>query len=88
LHPTPVYEFILATAIFLFLWKLRKRNYPDGRLFMIYLIAAGLERFFIEFIRINPRILFGLSEAQIIAIGLIAVGLYGLSYFRTREATP
>jgi phosphatidylglycerol:prolipoprotein diacylglycerol transferase len=87
LHPTPIYEFILATGIFLLLWRLRKRNYADGRLFMIYLIAAGLERFFIEFIRINPRILFGLSEAQIIAIVLIAVGLYGLTRFKAREAT-
>ncbi|MGA9363152.1 MAG: prolipoprotein diacylglyceryl transferase [Bacteroidota bacterium] len=87
LHPTPIYEFILATGIFLLLWELRKRDYPAGRLFMIYLIAAGLERFFIEFIRINPRILFGLSEAQIIAIVLIAAGLYGLSRFKAREAT-
>jgi phosphatidylglycerol:prolipoprotein diacylglycerol transferase len=54
---------------------------------MIYLIAAGLERFFIEFIRINPRILLGLSEAQIIAIVLVAAGLYGLSRFKARETT-
>ncbi len=86
LHPTPIYEFILATGIFLLLWKLRRRNYPDGRLFMIYLISAGLERFFIEFIRVNPRILLGLTEAQIIAIVLIGVGLYGLRQFRPREA--
>jgi phosphatidylglycerol:prolipoprotein diacylglycerol transferase len=87
LHPTPIYEFILATGIFLLLWKLRKRNYPDGRLFMIYLIAAGLERFLIEFIRINPRILFGLSEAQIVATVLIVAGLYGLRHFKAKEAT-
>ena len=53
---------------------------------MIYLISAGLERFFIEFIRLNPRILLGLTEAQIIAIVLIGVGLYGLRQFRPREA--
>jgi phosphatidylglycerol:prolipoprotein diacylglycerol transferase len=87
LHPTPIYEFLLATIIFLYLWKIRKRNYQDGRLFMIYLIGAGLERFFIEFIRINPRILFGLSEAQIIAIVLIVAGLYGLRHFKAQKAT-
>jgi phosphatidylglycerol:prolipoprotein diacylglycerol transferase len=86
LHPTPVYEFLLATAIFFLLWKLRKRNYADGRLFMIYLIAAGLERFFIEFIRINPRVLFGLSEAQIIAIVLTVAGFYGLRHFKANAA--
>ncbi len=86
LHPTPIYEFLLATGIFFLLWKLRRRNYPDGRLFMIYLISAGLERFFVEFIRINPRILIGLTEAQIFAIVLIGVGLYGLRHFQHVEA--
>ncbi len=86
-HPTPVYEFILATGIFILLWKLRKRPAPDGHLFMTYLIFAGLERLLIEFIRINPRVLFGLSEAQILSLILIALGFYGLSYFRRREAS-
>ena len=85
-HPTPVYEFILATGVFILLWKLRKHPAPDGQLFMLYLIFASLERLFIEFIRINPRILFGLSEAQIVSLILMALGLYGLSYFRRREA--
>ena len=85
LHPTPIYEFLLATGIFFLLWKLRKRHSPDGYFFMIYLVSASLERFFIEFIRINPRILLGLSEAQIIAILLILLGLYGLITFRRRE---
>jgi len=85
LHPTPVYEFLLATGIFFLLWKLRKRNSPDGVLFMYYLIFAGLERFLIEFIRINPRLFLGLSEAQLIAIVLIALGLIGLPYFRREQ---
>lgn len=78
LHPTPVYEFMLCTLIFLFLWQIRKRKSPDGTIFMWYLILAGVERFLIEFIRINPPFLFGLSEAQVIALILIAVGIYGM----------
>ena len=30
----------------------------------------------IEFIRLNPRILFGLSEAQVISIPLMILGIY------------
>lgn len=82
LHPTPIYEFLLATGIFLLLWKLRKRKEPDGVLFMYYLILAGIARFAIEFIRINPRILLGLSEAQLISAVLIVAGFFGLRYFR------
>jgi phosphatidylglycerol:prolipoprotein diacylglycerol transferase len=82
LHPTPVYEFLLATVIFFLLWKLRKRNLPDGRLFMVYLVFAGFERLLIEFIRINPRILLGFTEAQIFALILIVLGLIGFRHFR------
>jgi phosphatidylglycerol:prolipoprotein diacylglycerol transferase len=45
---------------------------------MLYLVAAGLERFFIEFLRISPRIAFGLTGAQIISIVLVSAGLLGL----------
>ena len=44
---------------------------------MLYLVFAGLERFTIEFMRINPRLIYGLSEAQLIAVPLVLIGLYG-----------
>lgn len=73
-HPTPIYETIAYTAIFAFLWSIRKRPLATGTLFWLYLVLASIARFFIEIIRINPRIAFGLSEAQLISIGLCAVG--------------
>lgn len=76
-HPTPVYEFIICALMFWFLWRIRKNISPTGKLFMIYLVLAGSERFLIEFIRINPRIFIGLSEAQIIAVIIIALALFG-----------
>jgi phosphatidylglycerol:prolipoprotein diacylglycerol transferase len=87
LHPTPVYEFILCTIIFMVLWRIRKRKSPDWTLFMWYLILSGIERFSIEFIRINPPFLFGLSEAQVIALVLITIGLYGMRRISTRSHT-
>jgi len=73
-HPTPIYETIAYTAIFAFLWGIRKRPMPTGTLFWLYLVFASIARFLIEFIRINPRIALGLSEAQLISIALCAVG--------------
>jgi phosphatidylglycerol:prolipoprotein diacylglycerol transferase len=73
-HPTPIYEAILYTLIFVFLWSLRKNNRVRGRLFFLYLILAGAARFMVEFLRINPRVLFGLSEAQLIAIAMMILG--------------
>ena len=79
-HPTPIYEFLMCAALFALLWKLRRNNYPDGKLFMLYLLCAGAERLLVEFLRINPRILFGLSEAQFFSLVLIAVGVWGIRF--------
>ncbi|MGC1675904.1 MAG: prolipoprotein diacylglyceryl transferase [Candidatus Binataceae bacterium] len=76
-HPTPIYEAILYTAVFLILWSLRKKGLADGRLLYLYLMLAGLSRFMVEFLRINPQVFAGLSEAQVIAIGMMIVGGLG-----------
>lgn len=76
LHPTPVYEFILGAIIFGILWKLRKKYVFDGKLFGLYLILSSVARFFVEFIRLNPRLALGLSEAQLISIVLLLIGVY------------
>jgi phosphatidylglycerol:prolipoprotein diacylglycerol transferase len=85
LHPTPVYEFLICFLIFIILWRLRKKDWIDGRLFMSYLILISIERFSIEFIRLNPRILFGLSEAQLISVLLFIFGVLGLIYFEKKK---
>ncbi len=87
LHPTPIYEFIAGLMIFYFLWKIRKNVRPDGKLFMIYLILAGAERLLVEFIRLNPRLLFGLSEAQLISLPIIAIGIGGLIYLNNQPVS-
>ena len=53
---------------------LRKKA-PEGRLLCLYLILEGLARFTVEFVRINERVAFGLSEAQLISLVMITVGL-------------
>ncbi|MCI0412674.1 prolipoprotein diacylglyceryl transferase [bacterium] len=75
-HPTPVYETILYAILFIALLKWKKRGLADGKLFAIFLILAGLERFWIEFIRLNPVLFWNLTEAQIVSIVLICVGVY------------
>ncbi|MCX6122800.1 MAG: prolipoprotein diacylglyceryl transferase [Ignavibacteriales bacterium] len=82
-HPTPVYEFIVCALMCWFLWSIRKKTIPTGKLFMMYLMLAGIERFAVEFLRPNPRIILGLSEAQLIACVLIAIGLFGWWKFAT-----
>jgi phosphatidylglycerol:prolipoprotein diacylglycerol transferase len=85
LHPAPIYEFLICFVIFIILWRLRKKDWIDGKLFMFYLVLISLERFSIEFIRLNPRILFGLSEAQLISVFLFMMGTLGLIYFAAKK---
>ena len=54
-----------------------------GALFSIYLFLAGLERFLVEFIRINPE--YGsLSQAQWISIGMMVLGGWMFSKLRKK----
>ena len=73
-HPTPVYETLAMGIAAIVLWRLRDRFAP-GVLFGIYLIVAGVERFLIEFIRRNEEVVAGLTQAQLISLVLLAVGV-------------
>ena len=73
-HPAPVYETILYLGVFAILWSMRKTSHPAGRLMCWYLVLAGAARFMVEFVRINPRVFYGLSEAQLIAFVMMVIG--------------
>ena len=84
LHPTPLYELLLGCAGFVFLLWLRTRLSVDGMLFMAYLMLASTFRFLVEFLRLNPRLLGGLSEAQLFSVALFVLALAGLLILRRR----
>jgi phosphatidylglycerol:prolipoprotein diacylglycerol transferase len=82
-HPTQIYEILWLLPVALVLWKRRDRS---PFLFGEYLIANGLGRLVIETLRVNPKVLAGLTEPQIVGITLIAGGSAAWLYFRTRQA--
>lgn len=77
-HPTPIYEFLAAALISLYLWKRGRasvqRRIPAGRVFAEYLILTGIARFLVEFIRRNPRGWMGLTNAQQVAVVSVTAG--------------
>jgi len=73
-HPTQIYEMTASLAIFAVLWKLRRKPLPDGVLFWMYLILAGAERFAVEFLRTNRRVILDLTVAQMISAVLVLSG--------------
>jgi phosphatidylglycerol---prolipoprotein diacylglyceryl transferase len=72
-HPTPVYETIAMGLVGVVLWRLRDRFAP-GVLFGLYLIAAGVERLLVEFVRRNDEVVAGLTQPQLISLALMAIG--------------
>jgi prolipoprotein diacylglyceryltransferase len=85
--PTPLYETIWATLIFLTLWYLRKKITVPGLIFGWYLVLNGVERFFIEQIRVNNFISFlGMKWTQAMFIAVVfVVGGLGFIYWRKKQ---
>ncbi|WP_353062062.1 prolipoprotein diacylglyceryl transferase [Tunturibacter psychrotolerans] len=74
-QPTPVYEFLFAMALAWLLWQLGKKARPLGWMTGLYLSLSGIARFLVEFVRVNPRLYWGMSNAQVAALGSVVVGL-------------
>jgi phosphatidylglycerol---prolipoprotein diacylglyceryl transferase len=74
-QPTPIYEFLFALVLAWFLWRLGLKARPIGWLTGVYLVLSGLGRFLVEFVRLNPRLYWGMSNAQVAALGSVVVGV-------------
>lgn len=86
--PTPFYETIMCVGLFFVLWYLRKRITTPGMLFSIYLIFNGIERFFIEKIRVNTLYNIGdftFTQAELISTILFFLGVTGIWFFKKIE---
>ena len=50
-----------------------------------YLVLSGIARFLVEFIRRNPKVLWGLSNAQLASAGAVVAGIV-LIWWAARRA--
>lgn len=73
--PMPVYELSGNLGIFALLWQLRNRRWPDGKLFLVYLVLYSLERFFLAFTSSYQILAFGLTQSQVVVLVGLGVGL-------------
>jgi phosphatidylglycerol:prolipoprotein diacylglycerol transferase len=91
-QPTPIYELLFSLVLFWLLWQLGKRQRPVGWLTGMYLALAGVGRFLVEFVRVNPKLYFHhtMSNAQVAAAGSVIVGLIviGIAQARHVQWTP
>jgi phosphatidylglycerol:prolipoprotein diacylglycerol transferase len=77
-HPIGAYDALLMTAIFVVLvlyWRRVRGHPPEGRVYFAYLVLLGLGRLLQGFVRVEPVVALGWTEAQILG------GLYALAGF-------
>lgn len=73
-HPVQLYEAAGAFLVAGILWAAGRRLRPVA-VFGSYLLLSGAARLLAEIVRINPQVLFGLTEAQLIGIASIVLGV-------------
>ncbi len=74
-HPTQLYETVALLPLMWLLLRWRRQGRPDHFVLGAYLIAAGLVRFVIEFLRVREPVAGPLAVAHLFALAAIAVGV-------------
>ena len=86
-HPTPLYELAAGLLIGRWLWWRGGKPYRTGAIVGEYLVLTGVARFLVEFVRRNPKILWGLSNAQLASAGSAMAGVALIWWAATRPET-
>lgn len=84
-QPTPVYELLFAVLVCWILWRLGRRVWPVGWITGVYLLLSGVGRFLVEFVRINPKLYLGMSNAQVAALGSVVLGAAVIALAQARN---
>ena len=89
-HPAPLYELLIWSAIGWLLWRLGARFLKNpgrtGQIFCYYLLLTGVARFLVEIIRINPPWILGMSNAQVASVASVIAGCVLLLKFKLAPA--
>jgi phosphatidylglycerol---prolipoprotein diacylglyceryl transferase len=74
-HPTQLYEAAFLAVLTVLLVRWRRHGVTDQVVLGRYLALAGAARFLIEFIRVNERVLAGLTVAHLAALMMMLAGI-------------
>jgi phosphatidylglycerol---prolipoprotein diacylglyceryl transferase len=85
-YPTPLYELAAGLLIGWFLWWRLGKPHATGAILGQYLALTGIARFLVEFIRRNPKVIWGLSNAQLASAGAVIAGVALTWWAATRPA--
>lgn len=84
-HPAFLYESLWNIGVFLILIFYRKKKKADGEVFLLYGILYSIGRFWIEGLRTDSLMFFGMRAAQLISLAIIIVFSIIFYVIRHRE---
>ncbi|HET7699836.1 MAG TPA: prolipoprotein diacylglyceryl transferase family protein [Candidatus Limnocylindria bacterium] len=77
-HPIGLYDALFMLAVFAVLlvyWRRVRGRPPEGRVWAAYLLLLGAGRSIESFFRLDPVVLMGLQQAQVLGLAYAAAGL-------------
>lgn len=86
-HPSYLYESLWCLMVLILLFVYLKHKAFDGEVFLVYLVAYGLGRFWIESLRTDQLLLpgIGLPVSQVLAGILVVASIILIKYFRKKK---
>src|SRR5580658_5595877 len=85
-HPTPLYEMAAGILIGIWLYWRGGKSHATGAILGQYLLLTGVARFLVEFIRRNPKVVWGGSNAQLASAGAALAGIALIWWAANRPA--
>jgi len=79
-HPYPVYEMIWNVLVLLLVLRFRNKISQNGLLFLSYLSFYSIGRFIFSFVRQEIDTLWGLQQAQVLAIAMLITSGIAIYY--------
>jgi phosphatidylglycerol---prolipoprotein diacylglyceryl transferase len=88
-HPTQLYESVLALGLCLSLNFCFKKRRSEGEITSAFCLGYGFIRFGVEYFRADtPPVYFGMSISQVISLGIAFVGLVLFIFVRRFRRAP
>jgi phosphatidylglycerol:prolipoprotein diacylglycerol transferase len=84
-QPTALYETLAMLVVFVVLYRMARRPQAGWYVFAWFLVLSGVERFAVEFLRVNPRWLLGLTAPQWFALAGVLIGSMAILATRQRR---
>lgn len=87
-HPYPVYEIIWNAIVLIIILQLGRRFRKSGLVFLSYMSLYSLGRFVLTFVRQESQFLWGLQQAQIVALLVMFASIVIMVYLSRKRRLP